>query len=212
MHIVPIFFVGVVQTSKRGIHETKNASEIYSTTSIKNVLIVTEDTPGVLNSTYVLHGLGIAISLFLLLIVIQLCKKSKSTKRNRVTREAREETDSHNESQFQQQEENRRSYMSIPESVKTIQVYRSLEAEYDEINEQIPIHYPSSSNSSFNNENTNISFKQMPLKLHDSMKDDMKLEHKSYPVIVCEDNSDSIASEGNASRNIEEVDTYIDPF
>ena len=74
---------------------------------------------------YMLHGLSGVLCVFLLVLVVRLCKKSKSKKDNVI--------DIHTEFHEQTQRENRHSCDTISESATTVQVYRSLESEHDEI-------------------------------------------------------------------------------
>lgn len=72
-----------------------------------------------------LHGLSGVLCVFLLVLVVRLCKKSKSKKEIVI--------DIQTESYEQTQRENQHSYDTISESTTTVQVYRPLESEYDEI-------------------------------------------------------------------------------
>lgn len=72
-----------------------------------------------------LHGLLGVLCFFLLVLVVRLCKKSKSKK------ETVQEIQI--ESLVQMQPENRQSYETISESATRQEVYRPLESEYDEI-------------------------------------------------------------------------------
>lgn len=108
--------------------QSKTSSGIYVTSSEKNGDSLSGSA---VNTAYVLHGLLGVLCLFLFVLVIHLFKKSKAKKKN--------VNEIQNASDAQQQPENRISYDVISES-STLQTYRPLHSEYDEINEKVQIH------------------------------------------------------------------------
>lgn len=126
--IILWFIVGQYQTSNAKIIPHINTSSSQEK----------EDSSGriELNSIFTLHVLVGALCLFLFAILIQLCRKSK-TKKVKVC-------DIQNECQVQTQPGNRHSYDTVTESVATVQTYRHLESEYDEVDEKVQVHTSSS--------------------------------------------------------------------
>ena len=125
------FIVGSYQTSNATIIPHINTSSSQEKEDFSDRIE--------LNAIFTLHILVGALCLFLFVILIQFCRKSKSKKVN--------VTDIQNEYHVQTQPENRHSYDTITESVATVQTYRHLESEYDEIDENVEVHNSSSKNT-----------------------------------------------------------------
>lgn len=80
---------------------------------------------------YMLVGIGALISLFLFIIVIQLCKKSSSSRKRNISLQSRDDNALNSETLNQT---NQRGYNFISEQLKD-HSYRSFEDQYAEINE-----------------------------------------------------------------------------
>lgn len=78
-------------------------SEIYLFSSEKSTAIVTFEpkAEGAIGSTHLLIGIGVIICLFLFIIIIQLCYKTKTTKRETLMRDRCSENMIQNEPQIQ---------------------------------------------------------------------------------------------------------------
>ena len=122
------FIVGSYQTSNATIIPHINTSSSQEKEDFSDRIE--------LNAIFTLHILVGALCLFLFVILIQFCRKSKSKKVN--------VTDIQNEYHVQTQPENRHSYDTITESVATVQTYRHLESEYDEVDDKVQVQTSSS--------------------------------------------------------------------
>lgn len=131
------FISGTLQTSKQFQFTTRK----YTDLSEKDRMNTTSEPITVIKfkETYILIGLGAIISLFLLIIIIQLCKKSKSSKKKKITGYTCDDSVLHVEPSFQS---NRGTYNAVYEGIKTNQSYQSLSVEYIEINEQLETREP----------------------------------------------------------------------
>ena len=192
------FIVGWFQPSFTTTSKAKTFSSIYVTSSEKTGNPLNGSG---FNTAYVLHGLLGVLCLFLFVIVIHLCKKSKAKKKN--------VNDIKNISDAQQQPENRISYDLISESATTLQIYRPLNSEYDEINEKVQIHnFRSSKPSSETDEGPEISHRN-PFPIHGITSTDsnaLMKEQRTEQLTLCENMLGSIAPEMNSfDRN-----SYID--
>lgn len=191
------FIAGWFQPSYTTTSQSKTSSGIYVTTSEKNG----ESLSGsAFNTTYVFHGLLGVLCLFLFVLVIHLCKKSQAKKKN--------VNEIQNASDAQQQPENRISYDVISESA-TLQTYRPLHSEYDEINEKVQIHNSCSSKpSSELYGGPEISIRDQFPKHGSTSTDsnDLTNEQQTEQLSFCENMSSSIVPEVNSlDRN-----DYID--
>lgn len=128
------FISGTLQTSNQFQFTTRK----YTEKSEKDRMNTTSEPITVIKfkETYILIGLGAIISLFLLIIIIQLCKKSKKKK---ITGYTCDDSVLHVEPTFQG---NRGTYNAVSEGIKTNQSYQSLSVEYIEINEQLETREP----------------------------------------------------------------------
>lgn len=99
-------------------------------------------------ATYMLVGVGALISLFLFIIVIQHCKKSKTSKKRNVSRRTNNDAELIAESSTQG---NQRGYNIIYEQPKD-HLYSSCEVQYEEINESLEMSIPTIPNMSTSRE------------------------------------------------------------
>ena len=104
-----------------------------STNIKKNIQFITvkPENTNEFQAIYMLVGVGALISLFLFIIVIQLCKKSSSSRKR--NRQSRDDNAFNNETLNQT---NQRGYNVISEQLKD-HSYRSFEDQYAEINERL---------------------------------------------------------------------------
>lgn len=84
--------------------------------------------------TYILIGLGAIISVFLFILIIQHCKKSRSLQKKTFTGHTCDENVLQAESSFQ---DNRGTYNVVSEENIANRSYQSLDVEYIEINEEL---------------------------------------------------------------------------
>lgn len=94
-----------------------------------------------------LVGVGALISLFLFIIVVQLCKKSSSSRKRNISRQSHDDNSFNNET-FNQT--NQRGYNIISEQFKD-HSYRSFEDQYAEINESLEMDILNASSMQDNN-------------------------------------------------------------
>ena len=108
--------------------------------SEKNIVSVTfkPESKNEFHAMYMLVGVGTLISLFLFIIVIQLCKKSKSSQNRNVSQQSSHDVAFHSGTSIH---DNRIGYNCIPEQLKD-NSYRSLEAHYAEINDSLDLSFP----------------------------------------------------------------------
>lgn len=112
-------------------------------------LTVKPDLRNGFQATYMLVGVGVLISLFLFIIVIQHCKKSKTSKKRNVSRQTSNEAELIAESSTQ---DNRRGYNIIYEQSKG-HLYSSCGVQYEEINESLELSSQTIPNMSTSREN-----------------------------------------------------------
>ena len=104
-----------------------------------NLFFVTEDVTEVilsqseLNSSYLLLGMGGVTCVFLFVIILQLCKKSYSKRRENIHPVSQVENNCQSENDFERQEGNQNSCDTISYSTKTTN--SPLDTKYDDINE-----------------------------------------------------------------------------
>ena len=184
------------------IHNSNNRSEKVLSIFVTSKPNYTEDQ-STFNTAYLLYGLNGVLCLFLFALIFHFCKKSNLLKRTNWNYITHGENNIQDESQKQDQQVSRQSYDTISESAKTVEAYRSLESEYDEIDEklqiqnslslhvQIPHDYEkpkvSSRNVCIENESISPYFP----------KKDIQVKRSSRP---CENNLE----------NIEDKDAYVD--
>lgn len=105
-------------------------SEIYPFSSERSNVIVTYEpkAESAIDKTYLLIGIGVIICLFLFIIIIQLCYKTKMTKRQTLMREKCNENMIQNEPQIQieTREETQETDNVNVEPCKHCHVYRTL--------------------------------------------------------------------------------------
>ncbi|XP_078315699.1 uncharacterized protein LOC144620034 [Crassostrea virginica] len=89
-------------------------------------------------ATYMLLGIGALISLFLFIIVIQLCRRSSSSKTRNISQQSNDDTTLNSDSLNQA---NLRGYNVISEQFKE-HSYRPFDVQYTEINENLEMHIP----------------------------------------------------------------------
>lgn len=128
------FISGTLQTSNQFQFTTRK----YTEQSEKNRMNTTSEPITVIKfkETYILIGLGAIISLFLFILIIQLCKKSKSSKKKKITGYTCDDSVLHVQ-----------PYNAVFEGIKTNQSYQSLSVEYIEINEQLETREPNNSSA-----------------------------------------------------------------
>lgn len=111
---------------------------MYDFIFINNLFFVTEDVTEVvlsqseLNSSYLLLGMGGVTCVFLFVIILQLCKKSYSKRRENIHPVSQGEN-CQSENDFERQEGNQNSCDTISHSTKTTN--SPLDTKYDDINE-----------------------------------------------------------------------------
>lgn len=152
------FIVGLYQTSNATIIKFINTSSSEKEDPFERIQLP------------VLHGLVGTLSLFLFIILIQLCRKSKSRQIN--------VNSVQNECNVQTQPENRHSYDTITESVATVQTYRHLESEYDVIDEQVQVYNSSSVKTLSDNYEKPVVTTGTPSPTHET--DDSLLPHNDF--------------------------------
>lgn len=105
------------------------------TNSEKNIVSVTfkPESKSEFHTMYMLVVFGTLISLFLFIIIIQLCKRSKSSQKRNVNQQSSHDTALHSGPSIH---ENRIGYNCITEQFKD-NSYRSLEVHYAEIDESV---------------------------------------------------------------------------
>lgn len=113
-------------------NQSKNELSIF-VTSTANIY----EDQSTFNTSYLLYGLNGALCLFLFALVFHLCKKSL----NRENRNCMTNGEKNIQDEFHMQNQLGcgKSYDTISESAETVQVYRSLESEYDVIDEKLQI-------------------------------------------------------------------------
>ena len=176
------FISGWFQSSYTTTSQSETSSGIYVTTSEKNG----ESLSGsAFNTAYVVHGLLGVLCLFLFVIVIHLCKKSKAKKKN--------VNDIKNACDAQQQPENLISYDGVSDSATTVPIYRPLQSEYDEINEKLQINNCCSSKftSTIYEEPRFTKRNQFPTQGIVPMND-FRMKQNTEKLRLCTNNSDSI--------------------
>lgn len=121
-------------------YEFKNTTKDISKTMWKNIdfVTVTPDSKKEFHALYMVFGIGALISMLLLIIVIQLCKKSKTPN---VSRRSSDDTKLNSESLTQG---NRRDNSIIPEQNED-HTYRSIDIHYAEINESVEMNITNAS-------------------------------------------------------------------
>ena len=129
------FISGTLHTSYQFQFTTKK----YKEHSEKNRTNLTSEpiTTIKFKETHILIGLGAIISVFLFIIIIQHCKKSRSLKKKTSTRHTCEENVLQAESSLQ---DNRGTYSAVSEENKANRSYQSVNVEYIEINEELEMH------------------------------------------------------------------------
>ena len=126
-----LFIVGVGNDSN---NQTENGLSIFVTSTTKH-----NEDESTFDSSYLLHGLNGVLCLFLFAFIFHLCKKSHLSKRTNGNCMTHGENNVQDESHQQDQQGRRQSYDTIPDSAITVQDYRSLESEYDEIDVKLQI-------------------------------------------------------------------------
>lgn len=129
------FISGTLQTSFQFQFTTRK----YKEQSEKDRTNLTSEpiTTIKFKETYILIGLGAIISVFLFIIIIQQCKKSRSLKKKTFTGHTCDENVLQAESSFQ---DNRGTYSAVSEEYKANRSYQSINVEYIEINEDLEMH------------------------------------------------------------------------
>lgn len=108
---------------------------------------------------YMLVGIGALISLFLFIIVIQLCRKSSSSKTRNISRQSSDDTTLNSGSLNQG---NLRGYNVISEQFKE-HTYRPFDVHYAEINENVEMHIPNDSTAQNGDEISVVLYKNPPV-------------------------------------------------
>lgn len=112
-------------------------------------------------------GLGSVISLFLFVIIIQLCKRSKYSERRILMHESRAKSDTCTKSDTlsQNPRKERKNNRCVFKSIKEGQNHRPYEPEYADIQENVETHVSNHSEVSFDYEQPTLFSKSMPVKL-----------------------------------------------
>ena len=114
--------------------------------SIQFITVKPENT-NEFQAIYMLVGVGALISLFLFIIVIQLCKKSSSSRKRNISRQSRDDNALNSETLNQT---NQRGYNVISEQLKD-HSYRSFEDQYAEIRDSFEMNILNDSSMHKNN-------------------------------------------------------------
>nr|XP_022290647.1 uncharacterized protein LOC111102271 [Crassostrea virginica] len=109
-------------------------------------------------ATHMLVGIGALISLFLFIIIIQLCRKSSSSKSRNITRQSNDDTTLNSGSLNQG---NIRGYNVISEQLKE-HSYQPFDVQYAEINESLEMHIPNNSDVQNGDEISVLLYKNLP--------------------------------------------------
>lgn len=129
-----VFFKGTLFTSKKEI-----SNELWlalQSTGKTTSFIPQQSRPkDQTNINYLLVGVGGAISLFLLILVMQLCKKHKSAGRKAASQRMINENDARDNSTNQAQNWNRKESYQILQGNKSVQCFDRINPEYHEIDE-----------------------------------------------------------------------------
>ena len=120
-----------------------------------------------------LVGIGALISLFLFIIVIQLCRKSSSSKTRNISRQSSDDTTLNSGSLNRG---NIRGYNVISEQFKE-HTYRPFEVQYAEINESLQMHIPNDSAAHNGDEISVVLYENPPMtERFEDTKDNIFLE------------------------------------
>ena len=132
------FLTGWFQTSDPNLHRYTQISNIVLSSSESKTPFVTEKpVAGIMfSSMHLLIGFCIIIAMFLVLIVLQVCKKRRSRDRKIENREPGVEDG--NNTQDGLVTPNQVAYRTITEPISKNLTYTRLEAEYSEINDLRP--------------------------------------------------------------------------
>lgn len=119
--------------------ETTKLKDTNSTSNIldRNTFYVTENPiqNSGLYSNYLIVGVGVVISMFLFMILIQLCKNSRTAKRNKFTRQKRNTNEKPDESSHPRTYRENKEYKTISSSRNSSRLYRPMDIVYHEIDE-----------------------------------------------------------------------------
>lgn len=123
-------------TSEKG-DELFYSSKTYLQTTEKITLYFSKhsEPKDEININYLLVGVGGAISLFLFILIMQLCKKHTSTKRKSTNLRMDNGNHTTDESTNQTQNCNRKDSYQIPKVNKSLPFYDHMNSEYQEIDE-----------------------------------------------------------------------------
>lgn len=217
-----LLFFGFVFLIEKG-DELFYSSKTYLQTTEKITLYFSKhsEPKDEININYLLVGVGGAISLFLFILIMQLCKKHTSTKRKSTNLRMDNGNHTTDESTNQTQNCNRKDSYQIPNVNKSLPFYDHMNSEYQEIDECLerknafaffngqgrfekkhPLSCPSSSCASGNED------QRFPLKTSNSTQ---------FTINTCLDvvHSDAylqpmFVSEKQHSKDTDEVHLYID--
>lgn len=144
-----LIIAGMFQTSNPLVNTTN-----YVFSSARNIPFDTDkdNTKNEYKDRYLLFGIGIIICIFLLVITIQLCRKSKSAKRKILVRQANNQNMIQNEFQSQTRQENQEDDGSHSEQNEEFHFYRTLKDNSDDKEDNLEIYTPSLSSTSSNYE------------------------------------------------------------
>lgn len=106
-----------------------------------------------------LVGIGALISLFLFIIVIQLCRRSSASKTRNISRQSSDDTTLNSGSLDQG---NLRGYNVISEQFKE-HSYRPFDVQYAEINESLEMHIPNDSAAQNGDEISVVLYENSPM-------------------------------------------------
>lgn len=87
------------------------------------------------NSNYLVGGIGVVISIFLFMILIQLCKNSRNAKRKKFTRQKRNINEKPDEPSHRRTYRENIEYKTISSSRNSNHLYRPMDMVYHEIDE-----------------------------------------------------------------------------
>lgn len=142
-----IYFKGTLITPKKqNSNESLFASQ--STGKITSFIPQQSEPKDQININYLLAGVGGAISLFLLILLMQLCKKHKPFGRKVASQRMANEDDARDNSTNQAQNWNKKESYQILQGNQCVQCFDRMNPEYDEIDEclekQNPLFQPCS--------------------------------------------------------------------
>lgn len=142
-----IFSKGTLITAKK---QTSNEPLFASQSTGKITSFIPQQSgpKDQINLNYLLAGVGGAISLFLLILLMQLCKKHKPFGRKVASQRTANEDDARDKSTNQAQNWNRKESYQILQGNQSVQCFDRMNPEYHEIDEcletQNPLFHPCS--------------------------------------------------------------------